>query len=119
MNSKKVVIIKYVFSIVLIIILSLIFYLLKPIKTPTVLSIPGGSINKIISQLQHDGYDVNRLDSLLLRFIGTPQKGWIEMHREKNTKADFLYKLTTAKAALQNVTLIPGETSYIFFDQNH
>ncbi len=90
---------------------------MKPIKTPTVLSIPGGSINKIISQLQHDGYDVNRLDSLLLRFIGTPQKGWIEMHREKNTKADFLYKLTTAKAALQNVTLIPGETSYIFFDQ--
>jgi UPF0755 protein len=30
---------------------------------------------------------------------------------------DFLYKLTTAKAALQNVTLIPGETTYIFFEQ--
>jgi UPF0755 protein len=34
-----------------------------------------------------------------------------------NTKADFLYKLTTAKAALENVTLIPGETTYIFLNQ--
>lgn len=67
--------------------------------------------------MRSDGYDVNRLDSFLLRFIGAPQKGWIEMHSEKNTKADFLYKLTTAKAALRNVTLIPGETSYIFFNQ--
>ena len=33
-----------------------------------------------------------------------------------NTRGDFLYKLTTAKAALQNVTLIPGETTYIFLD---
>jgi len=34
-----------------------------------------------------------------------------------NTKADFLYKLTTAKAALQDVTLIPGETTYVFLTQ--
>jgi len=33
------------------------------------------------------------------------------------TKADFLYKLTTAKAALRAITLIPGETTYIFLDQ--
>ena len=30
------------------------------------------------------------------------------------TKADFLYKLTTSKAALKTLTLIPGETSYVF-----
>jgi len=34
-----------------------------------------------------------------------------------NTKADFLYKLTTAKAALRSITLIPGETTYIFLNQ--
>lgn len=34
-----------------------------------------------------------------------------------NSKADFLYKLTTSKAALQSVTLIPGETTYIFLNQ--
>jgi UPF0755 protein len=39
------------------------------------------------------------------------------MGSQRNTKADFLYKLTTAKAALRDVTLIPGETSYIFLNQ--
>jgi len=34
-----------------------------------------------------------------------------------NTRADFLYKITHAKAALQNITLIPGETTYVFFNQ--
>ncbi len=49
--------------------------------------------------------------------IGSPQSGWIDMQTNVNTKADFLYKLTTSKAALQNVTLIPGETTYIFLNQ--
>jgi len=49
--------------------------------------------------------------------IGTPQSGWININSTRCTKADFLYKLTTAKAALQNVTLIPGETTYIFLNQ--
>ena len=36
------------------------------------------------------------------------------MQTNTNTKADFLYKLSHAKAALQNVMLIPGETTYVF-----
>jgi UPF0755 protein len=90
------------------------YYLNKPIKTPKVLYIQKGSINKIIAQLEADKYDVSKLDSLLLRFIGSPQSGWINMQNSINTKADFLYKLSHAKAALQNVTLIPGETTYVF-----
>jgi len=49
--------------------------------------------------------------------IGSPQSGWIDMQTNVNTKADFLYKLTNSKAALQNVTLIPGETTYVFLNQ--
>jgi len=64
-----------------------------------------------------NNYDVCKLDSLLLRVIGSPQSGWINMNSTRNTKADFLYKLTTAKAALQNITLIPGETTFIFLNQ--
>ncbi len=64
--------------------------------------------------MQENKYDVSKLDSLLLRFIGSPQSGWIDMQVTHNTKAEFLYKLTTAKAALQEITLIPGETTYIF-----
>ncbi len=85
--------------------------------TSKVLFIPQGSINQIISQLHEKNYDVCKLDSLALRLLGTPQSGWINIGVTRSTKADFLYKLTTAKAALQNVTLIPGETTHIFLDQ--
>jgi len=67
--------------------------------------------------MQSKNLDVGKLDSILLRFFGSPQSGWVDMGSTVNTKADFLYKLTHAKAALQNVTLIPGETTYVFLDQ--
>ena len=117
MNDKKLTIVKYIFEIVLIIILSFMYYLSKPMDTSKVIYIPRGSINEIITQLSSNGYDLNKLDSLILRVIGLPQSGWIDIGVEHTTKADFLYKLTTAKAALQNITLIPGETTYIFLDQ--
>ena len=93
------------------------YYLNKPIYTPKVLYIPAGSINKIITQLQSQNYDVCKIDSFILRLLGSPQGGWIDMQTNMNTKADFLYKLTTSKAALQNITLIPGETTYVFLNQ--
>ena len=39
------------------------------------------------------------------------------MGQEKMTHGDFLYRLTTAKAAMQEITLIPGETTYQFSQQ--
>ncbi|MEJ2414655.1 MAG: endolytic transglycosylase MltG [Sulfurimonas sp.] len=117
MKDKKLTIAAWILDIVLIIIVSFIYYLNKPIETPRVLYIPKGSINQIISQMQHNNFDVWKLDSFLLRVIGSPQSGWIDMGDTINNKADFLYKLTKAKAALQNVTLIPGETTYVFLKQ--
>ncbi len=117
MKDKKLTIVIYVVEIILITFLSFIYYLIQPIKTPKVLYIPKGSINQIISQLQDKNYNVCKLDTFILRFTGSPQSGWINMAKEFNTKADFLYKLTTAKAALRDITLIPGETTYIFLDQ--
>jgi UPF0755 protein len=117
MKRKMVTIIEYIMDISLIILLSFIYYLLQPIETPKVLYVPKGSINQIITHLERKKYDVCKLDSLLLRIMGSPQSGWIDLGTTRNTKADFLYKLTTAKAALQKVTLIPGETTYIFFNQ--
>ncbi|MDH4943944.1 endolytic transglycosylase MltG [Sulfurimonas sp. C5] len=117
MKEKKLMIAEWILDIVLIIIVSFIYYLNKPIETPKVLYIPKGSINQIISQMQQNQFDVCKLDSFILRLIGSPQSGWIDMGNNKNTKADFLYRLATAKAALQNVTLIPGETTYVFLEQ--
>jgi len=117
MNTKKLTILKYIADIVLIIVLSLMYYLNKPIYSPVVLYVPKGSINQIIAQMKTKKLDVSKLDSILLRFIGSPQSGWINMQKKSNTKADFLIRLTRAKAALQNVTLIPGETTFIFLNQ--
>jgi UPF0755 protein len=93
------------------------YYLNKPITSPQVIYIPTGSINKIITHLNDKNFNVGKLDSLILRVMGSPQSGWINIGTTLSTRGDFLYKLTTAKAALQNVTLIPGETTYIFLDQ--
>lgn len=65
--------------------------------------------------------DINRLDSLLLGFFGHPQSGWIEIKPTNNityetSKGDFLYQLTNSKAALKEITLIPGETMYFFIE---
>lgn len=117
MNDKALITIEWIFEIVLIIMLSFIYYLNQPVNSPKVIYIPEGSISKIITQMHNKNYNVSKLDALLLRVIGSPQSGWINIETTYNSRADFLYKLTTAKAALQNITLIPGETTYIFLDQ--
>jgi UPF0755 protein len=49
--------------------------------------------------------------------MGFIQSGWINIDNTNLTKMDFLIKLTTSKAALKNITLIPGETSHFFLKQ--
>ena len=109
-----------IFSIVLdtifIIIISLSFYLAKEISSSKVVYIPSGSINKIISYLESRKFEVSKVDAFLLRFFGKPQSGWIDIGKSRLSKGDFLYKLTHSKAALIKITLIPGETKEIFFN---
>jgi len=88
-----------------------------PVESKKVLNIPRGSINQIIAHFQANNLNVTKLDSYLLRLIGSPQSGWVNLEETKNTRGDFLYKLATAKAALIDITLIPGETSYIFLNE--
>ncbi len=56
------------------------------------------------------------IDSYILRLMGTPKSGWIYIGKNKLNRIDFLYKLTNAKAMIHKVTLIPGETSELFFE---
>ncbi|MEN8146283.1 MAG: endolytic transglycosylase MltG [Campylobacterota bacterium] len=93
------------------------YYLNLGLTTSKVLYVPQGSITKIITHMQDNNIDVSPLDAFLMRFIGMPQQGWINIGTRHLTHADFLKRLSTAKAAMQNVTLIPGETTYIFLEQ--
>ena len=87
-----------------------------PIETQKTLQIPKGSIGSIISQLSKEGYDIGIIDSTILRFLGTPKSGWIDIGETTLNRIDFLYKLTSAKTMIHKITLIPGETSIIFFE---
>ena len=87
----------------------------RPVKTSRVIYIPKGSVNYTIKSLTKEGYDVGFLDRIVLFFIGKPQAGWIDLKSGFLTKFDFLDKLTTSKAAMVKVTIIPGETTYFVY----
>ena len=57
---------------------------------------------------------MNILDRIVIKSLGYPQSGWIDLKSSSMSKLDFLHKLTTSKAALKKVRLTPGETYYFF-----
>lgn len=104
-------------NIAVVLIISLAFYITLPVKTTQTLYIPQGSIGSIISHLHKKGYDLSVIDRYLLQLMGQPQQGWIYIgNTNQINRIDFLYKLTSAKAVIHKVTLIPGETGELFFE---
>jgi len=113
-KAKKLYRVNWIFEIILLTALLLIYYLAQPLQTSKVLYIPSGSISAIITHLNDKKISLTSMDKSFLRFLGSPQRGWIYMGQTEMTHGDFLYKLTHAKAAMMEVTLIPGETTYGF-----
>ncbi|WP_294917774.1 endolytic transglycosylase MltG [Sulfuricurvum sp. PD_MW2] len=117
MKSKKNKTLLWVLGIILVMIVSFITYLLSTVTSPKIVYIPQGSVFKSISHLQKDGVNLYKMDAFILRMLGQPQQGWIEIKEPKMTRIEYLYLLTTAKAISRAVTLIPGETTEIFLRQ--
>lgn len=101
-------------NIALVFIISFAFYTTIPIKTTKTLLVPQGSIGYIISQLTKQGYALSVIDKYLLALMGQPQSGWVNLGENQLSRIDFLYKLTTAKAKMEKITLIPGGTKELF-----
>ncbi len=95
-------------------IISFAFYTTLPIQTTRTLLVPQGSIGHIISQLTKKGYALSPIDKYILVFLGKPQSGWVDIGATRLNRIDFLYRLTTAKAKMEEIILIPGETTEIF-----
>lgn len=114
-DIKKYLIIFSIIELILVVFISILFYLTIPLTSSKVVFIPQGSTKNALNYLDRIGYDLNSIDYFMIRFLGFPQSGWIDLKETKMTKYDFLYKLTTSKAAMKRVTLIPGETYYFFF----
>lgn len=113
--NKNLNIVSKIFDLFCIVLISILLYLALPIKTTEVVFIPKGSVSKIISHLNKNNYKMGTIDKYSLVFIGSPQSGWINVGVNELSRGDFLYKLTTAKAAMVQIQLIPGETTEYFF----
>ena len=96
--------------------LGLGFYLIQPLPSNSVVHIPKGSVGQIITHLRQNHYELSAIDKYVLFLLGHPQSGWINIGTKPLNRAEFLHKLTISKAALQILTLIPGETSVVFLD---
>ncbi len=98
-------------------IVSFMTYLSSTIISPKIVYIPQGSVFKTISHLQNEGVNLYKFDAFILRLLGQPQQGWIDIKEEKMRRIEYLYCLTRAKAATRQIILIPGETTAIFLKQ--
>lgn len=116
-NSNKKRFLSIICEILLILFLTIFASLSQTINTSKVVYLPKGSVGEIISYLAKLNFKVDRFDKYILVLMGFPQSGWIDIGQTTLSKFDFLYKLTTAKAAMRDITLVPGETTaYFFYD---
>lgn len=116
-NNTKNKILFFIKNFFLFYIIAVLYYITLPINTNSVVFIPKGSVGKIISYLDKNNYQMSSIDKYILYFLGQPQSGWINLGTKKLNKIEFLHKLTIAKAALETITLIPGETTIVFLNQ--
>jgi len=106
------------FMLVVLLLISLIFYFSMPIKTTPTVVLPKGSITKVVNHLKQQGYQLTFLDTYLLAYgLNPPQSGTLFIGNEKMSRIEFLKKLSSAKEAIDVVTLIPGETRPIFLKE--
>jgi UPF0755 protein len=113
-KTNRSLILFNIIDFILIGLIVVLFYVTMPLTSTKVLFIPKGSTSNIITYLNESGYEMNALDGLIIKTFGFVQSGWIDINQNKLTKMDFIYKLITSKAALKEITLVPGETSYVF-----
>jgi UPF0755 protein len=90
-------------------------YLKQPLEVPHLIFIPKGTTYNVYKSLQKNSIDLGKLDYYLIKAYGYPQAGWIEFKELNTTRENFYHHITHSKAALKDITLIPGETTYIFF----
>ena len=116
-TNKKNIVVKIIAAIevLLVLFIFVLFYLTRKVYTPRILFVPKGNTNYTIKKLQKNHLDISKADKIFIDLLGYPQAGWVDLKDNVMTKADFLYRLTHNKAALADITIIPGETDYFIY----
>jgi len=111
-------ILAFIFTVLLIGLVTLIFYFSSPLKTTKIVVVPKGSITHVVEALKKQGYPLTKLDTYCLAYIlKAPKSGTLIIGEAKMSHINFLKKLSSAKEAIDVITLIPGETKTIFFQE--
>jgi len=98
-----------------ILLIGFIIYISIPIKTTQTVTLPRGSITKTINHLKKQGYDLNKLDAYIIDYLlNQPKSGTLTIGEGSMSRIGFLQKLSSAKEAVNIITLIPGETRTLF-----
>jgi UPF0755 protein len=99
-------------------IIAFTIYIIMPIKTTETITIPKGSITKSINHLKEQGYSLSSIDTYILAYLlKEPKSGTLTIGKGSMSRIKFLQKLSTAKEAIDVITLIPGETKDIFLEE--
>ncbi len=110
--------ISFLLTIAIFVLIALIFYFSMPIKTTKTVVLPKGSITKVIEHLKTQGYNLTLLDTYLLAYgLNAPKSGTLIIGGKEMSRIAFLRKLSSAKEAINVITLIPGETKVIFLEE--
>ncbi|WP_281530163.1 endolytic transglycosylase MltG [Campylobacter hominis] len=99
----------------LIFMITILFDLNTKIQNEKIIEIPQGSAKNTIIALSKKYPDFNIFDPFFLSKMGKLKYGLLQITDQNITKIDFFYELVTAKPAMKSITLIPGETTLIFF----
>ncbi|KIM02851.1 MAG: hypothetical protein KN64_13665 [Sulfurovum sp. AS07-7] len=96
-----------------------ILYIFESIKPEQKVKIEHGGISQVVEGLKQQGYSVNIIDKYILALLGSPRAGTILFEKDETlSRVVFLYKIANTKPTGidNNITLIPGETLDIFFE---
>jgi len=66
--------------------------------------------------LHKKGYDLSPIDLYVLQYMGKVIPGWVSIGKSSINRVEFLHKLTSTSSHIEKITLIPGETLDLFFD---
>ena len=102
--------------IIISLLLSIFYYFTFPIKVPKNIHITG-NYESIISKLEKREIKLSIIDKLILKQFLKPYSAWIYLGKNKMTRLEFLYKIISKNGQFKKITLIPGETTVIFFKQ--
>ena len=104
-------------AIVLFVIIVSLYYLSIPLPLKRNIVIESNSPKDVVAKLQKDGYPVGIIDTLLLSKLGSIEIGRVYLGRHNNNRLEILKTIASKRGRYKRVTLIPGETTFIFFKE--